>query len=143
FAPEYTRQVKASGKVSGDIGTAPAKAWQPANFRLTIDGLDCTRIARIDSFTVKTVPARNEAGQTRDYSPEPGKIEFPNLKITLGNASFQTWQDWFDCFVIGGKNTSQDEKKGTLEFLSSDGREVLATVEFTGLGIFRLETTAN
>lgn len=142
FAPEYTRRTKASGRVAGDFGRAEQKAWLPSNFRLTIDGLDCTRVVRIESFTVKAIQPREAAGQERDYHLEPGRVEFPHLKITMPAAGSQTWQDWFESFVIKGVNASQNEKSGTLEFLSPNRKEVLATVEFTGLGIFRLEASA-
>src|SRR5688572_26710063 len=53
FAPEYTRMTKASGKATGETGKALQKLWLPANFRLSIDGLDCTKVSKIDAFTVK------------------------------------------------------------------------------------------
>lgn len=142
FKPEFTRQVKVSGKLPGNLGMTQAKAWLASNFRLTIDGLDCTRITRIESFTVKNVLPEEQVGEFREHSRLPVKIEFPNLKITLSSASAQTWQDWLESFVVQGKNGSQDERKGRLEFLSSNQREVLATIEFTGLGIFRLENAS-
>src|SRR5215213_7861365 len=52
FAPEYTRRSKASGKIGSEIGKASQKQWLPSNFRLEIDGLDCKRVSKIDSFTV-------------------------------------------------------------------------------------------
>ncbi len=143
FKPEYTQQVKGSGNSPSNVGVTQERAWLSANFRLTLDGLDCTHIARIESFTVKHVLPEAKAGETRDYYREPGKMDFPNLKITLSSASSQTWQDWFESFVIQGKHGPQEERKGRLEFLSPNRREVLATIEFTGLGIFRLETSGS
>lgn len=142
FKPEYSRQIKAYGRSNRNSAITAQKAWLPSQFRLTLDGLDCTRIMRIESFTVRHVLPEGEPGQIRDYVRESGNIDFPNLKITFSNSTTQTWQDWFDAFVLQGKAGPQDEKKGRLEFLSQDSREVLATVEFSGLGIFRLETDA-
>jgi T4-like virus tail tube protein gp19 len=139
FKPEFTRQFKVSGKLPSPDNRTQQKAWSPANFRLMIDGLDCTRISRIESFTVKHVMPEEPTGEFREYQGLPSKIEFPNLKITLSTASVQTWQDWLESFVVQGKNSSQHERKGRLEFLSANQRDVLATIEFTGLGIFRLD----
>ena len=55
------------------------KQFLPSNFRLEIDGLDCTKVSKIDSFTVKQPIQTDDIGDKRDYKKEPGKLEFPNL----------------------------------------------------------------
>lgn len=139
LAPEITRSSKGTGKPVGDIGGPGHIRWLPGDFRLKIDGLDCSRILRIEPFTVKTAFKQEAAGEVRDPFKEPGKIDFPNLKITLNAVSAKSWQDWFQDFVLGGVEGAGGERRGTLEFLSQDRRQVLMTIEFTGLGIFRLE----
>lgn len=137
FAPEYTRDQKASGNVRGNLGTKQ-KSWNPANFRLSIDGVDCSKVAKVDSFTVKHTYPPAVIGGDRNHGLEPGKIEFPNLKVTLPESSAETWSDWFQKFVVQGVNDQNSEKSGTLELLSTDLRTVLATVKFHNLGIFKL-----
>ena len=49
-APEYTRTGKVSGGVA-PIAKAEQKVWLPSNLRVTIDGLDCTKVSAVESFT--------------------------------------------------------------------------------------------
>ncbi len=139
FAPEFTRSAKISGNLAGNLGKSEQTQWLPGNFRLRIDGLDCTRIVRIESFTVKRSMANADIGDSRELLKEPGRMEFPNLKITFSAAGAESWENWFQDFVVAGSNAGDGEKRGTLEFLSPDRQKVLAAVEFDGLGIFRLE----
>lgn len=139
FAPEYTRIGKASGKVPGESGPkGDTKAFIPANFRLTIDGLDTSRVVKIDSMTVKQTVVQDDIGTGRDYATEPGKLEFPNIRVTISEAGAQSWKNWHNSFVVQGNNAEDDEKTGTLELLAPNRQEVLLTIKFSGLGIFNL-----
>jgi hypothetical protein len=107
----------------------------PSNFRLTIDGLDCTKVSKIDAFTIKQTTVTDDIGDARDYLKEPGKIEFPNLKITLPEASSESWLRWYEDFVIRGNNSDDKEKSGRLVFLDSTRTTELAEIRFFNLGI--------
>jgi phage tail-like protein len=135
FAPEYTRTSKASGKVS-----APSrqKLWLPSNFRVTIDGLDCTRVRAVESFTVRQSLATDDIGDARDYLKEPGKLEFPNLAINLAESSAKTWLDWFESFVIKGNSEDRKEKNGSIAILSPNLQDELLRVDLFNLGIFKI-----
>lgn len=138
IAPEYTRFKKGSGKISGKFPKSVQKRWLPSNFRLEIDGLDCTKVSKIEAFTVKQNISTDPVGEERDYNKEPTSIEFPNLTITLPESKAQTWLDWHEDFVIKGNNGDDKEKNGTLIFLATDLKKELARVNFSHLGIFRL-----
>jgi len=138
LAPESTRFNKASGKVTGVGGKGRQKLWLPSNFRLEIAGLDCKRVSGIEAFTVKQQFMAHDIGEGRDYLNEPGRLEFPNLKIALPESVAQTWMDWHEDFVIKGNNDDSREKHGALIFLASDRKRELARVNFYNLGIFRL-----
>ena len=99
-------------------------AFMSSNFRLSIVGLDCTRVTKIDSFTVKQTSGT-------------GLAEFPNLRIELSNVSAATWRTWFQSFLIDSSATN--EKTGTLSFLNPNLSTAFATINFFNLGIFRLE----
>lgn len=138
FAPETIRNMKADGKaVTG--GSTPKsdaqKTWLPSNFRLEIDGLDATKVNKIDAFTVKQTTVQDDVGDARDYQHEPGKLEFPNLTITIPVANADGWIAWHEDFVIKGNNDQSKEKNGTLSLLSNNRQEVLATIKFYNLGI--------
>jgi hypothetical protein len=138
FVPEYTRNQKGDGSKIPSAAKKSPKQWTPANFQLTIDGLDCKRVMKVDSLTVKQGAVSDEIGDMRDHQKEPGKIEFPNLKITLPESAAQSWTDWFEDFVIKGNNDESKEKNGSLVFFAANAKDTLATINFFNLGIFRL-----
>jgi hypothetical protein len=125
FKPEFTRFKKSSGTA----GPAPkSRPWVASNFKLDIPGLDCTKVHTIDTFTVKQANDKNE---------------YPNLKISVSEASAQTWIDWHDDFLIKGNNADGKEKSGSLTFLGADLKTELASIMFFGLGVFYFSTDDN
>jgi len=141
FSPEVIRDVAPSGTKAdyGEYGKNEQKVWLPSSFKLEIAGLDCSKIAKIDSFTVKQTAVTDDIGDARDHQKEPGKLEFPNLKITLAEASAQSWMDWHKSFVIEGNNDEAQEKSGTLTLLSPNGQKPLAVIKFYNMGIFSIQ----
>ena len=141
FAPEYTRTVKPSGSRAeyGQFGKNEQKVWLPSSFKLEIEGLDCSKVSKIDSFTVKQTVAKDDIGEARDQKKEPGKLEFPNLKITLADSTAQSWLAWHEDFVIKGNNDDKREKSGVLSFLSPNRQDVLAQIKFYNMGIIRAQ----
>ena len=146
FSPEYTQFASATGggaSIGGwpDPDAVAQKKWLCSNFRLRISGLDqaCSRVNKIDSFGVKQkVVRRPPNGQLHDYQKEPSGIETPNLVITFPESSSKEFSDWHKDFVIQGHNGQDKEKEGTLEYLAPDLKEVLFTVTFHGLRIFKI-----
>jgi len=144
FAPEYTRATHSTGgpSVAGKfaIDAKVQKKWTPANFRLRIDGLEdsCTRVNKIEAITVKQKVVENAVGEMRDYEKEPAVLEVPNLVITFPESHSKAFYQWHEDFVIKGNNGDDKEKGGTLEFLTPNLQEVLFTITFSHLGIFKL-----
>ncbi len=139
IAPEYTRVAQAGGKLpSLSFAKQPSTLWLSSNFRLTIDGLNTQTVNKIDAFTVKQKLSTDSIGDARDYLKEPGKIEFPNLNVTLSTTGAQSWTDWHEDFVIKGNNGDDKEKNGMLEFLSPNQSSVLARIRFFNVGILSL-----
>jgi hypothetical protein len=138
FSPESTLVVPATGKVAAPQPGTQQKTWLPSNFRLDIKGLDCTRVNKIEAFTVKQGIVTDDVGESRDTTREPGKLEFPNLVISLAQTGGQSWLDWFEDFVIRGNNGQENEKNGSLVFLSPNLQTELARVDFFNLGIFKI-----
>ena len=145
FAPEYARTTKAAGKLTGPA-KGNQKLWLSSNFRLTIDGLDCTRVSQVDQFTIRQSVAPDEIGEVRHPVRQPTRLEFPNLSITLSEASANTWFDWFDDFVIKGNNDESKEKNGSISILSANLADELLRIDLFNLGIFKIgpdKTEAN
>ncbi len=141
FSPEYTRPGKPSGKSDpGAAAKEQQKVFLPANFRLEIAGLNCKGVSRIESFTVKQTTVKADIGDARDQKKEPGKLDFPNLKITLSEKGAESWLAWHESFVVKGNNSQDQEKSGSLTFLSPNLKEELVTIRFSNMGIFSLKS---
>jgi len=136
--PESLRFSRVSGRVGGAITKSEKKSWVPSGFKLTIDGLDGSKVSRIDPFTVKQTILFDEIGEAREMTKTPSQVEFPNLRITLSEAGAQTWLDWHEDFVIKGNNDDSEERNGRLSFLAPNMKDELAAVKFLNLGIFRM-----
>jgi tail tube protein gp19 len=137
FAPESIARTKGAGKLGGQVA-AKQKAWLASNFRFELDGLDATKVSKIDAFTVKQMMAAVDVGAARDFQREPGQVEFPNLRVTLAESSAQTWSDWFDDFVVKGNNGDEREKNGAIVFLDAARKQELGRIELKNVGIFAL-----
>ena len=68
---------------------------------------------------------------------EAGRLEYPNLVVTLAESEAGPFFDWAESFIIQGVNGQKDEKSGSIDFLTVDLKTVLATLTFSNLGIFR------
>ncbi len=124
-------------------GPAPAlapkqrKAWLAPNFRLNIDGLETNTVSSINALTI-TSGERDASDRLRLAAAPAGAIDFPNLRVLLGQQGSNAWTDWHDQFVVQGKNDDAHEKNGSLVFLAPDLQSQLGSVKFSGLGIYRL-----
>jgi T4-like virus tail tube protein gp19 len=116
----------------------PQKQFLPANFRFELGTLDCSRVSKIDAFTVKQTMSAVDVGETRIVEKEPTVIEFPNLRVTFAAADAPSWQSWFDEFVVKGSNDDQHELAGAIVFLAPDRKQELARIELRQVGIFAL-----
>jgi phage tail-like protein len=140
MTPEYTRRQISSGAslIAYRLGPTSQQKWLPSNFRLTLAGLDCTRVNKIDAITVKQQIVENPVGESRDYENELAYLEIPNLVVTLPESYAQDFYDWHADFVINGNNGQDNEKNGTLEFLTPNLQGVLFSLTLKHLGIFKL-----
>jgi hypothetical protein len=135
FQPQLIQAKPGAGKLS--LMLAKQKLWRTSNFRLQIDDLNCTKVSKIDAFTVTRRVTTVSSGSGGTVLV-PDKIEFPNLKITLSKISAQTWYDWHESFVVNGNNSDTFERNGTISFLSSDLKKELTRIELHHLGIIRV-----
>jgi len=136
--PETTRHKKGSGKLEMNLGKGEQKRWLPRNFRLNIAGLDCTHVNKIEAITIKQKVVEHAVGEKRDYECEPANLETPNLVVTFSEVTADKWYDWHKSFVIDGANDTKGEKTGSLEYLTEDLKSTLFTLDFFGLGLFKL-----
>ncbi len=134
FLPEQTRSVEGDGKALPP-SVKPPHAAACSNFRLEIPGLDCTKVVKIDTFTVKQKVSVDEVGERRDAELVPGGLEFPDLKITFSASTAKSWEEWFKKFV---NESGMEPKSGVLTLLAPNMKDEIMKIELAGLGIFRL-----
>lgn len=115
------------------------KLWQASAFRLTLDnGLDMSKVFKIDGFTIKQGIKTLTAGRShRQTFPElePTKIEFPDLKIHMSMAHAGSVLEWYKMVVIEGLPETEFETTGAIEFLGPDRTKVIGKVNLYGVGI--------
>jgi len=99
------------------------KPWLAANFRLAIDGLDCSQVRKIDSFTVKQ--------GVKSFA------EFPDLQITMGMKGYEGFRKWFEAFVVSATDTQ--ERNGEIVMYAPDLQTVLGKIRLIHLGITGLD----
>jgi hypothetical protein len=136
LAPEHTTPLAGTGAVIGLPATKTQKAFIPSNFRLTINGIDCSKVNKIESFTIKQSTQTDPAGTRRDFAKVPGKLEFPNLVVNVPEAFAGSFYAWFQDMVINGNAGENNERIGTLEWLDPTLKNTVLTVTFHHLGIF-------
>jgi hypothetical protein len=124
LTPQGGKQISASPAMTGN----KQKVIQAWNFRIAIDGLDCTKVARIDPIVLK---------QRVGTDHRPGTVEFSNIGVYLPENLAKSFVDWHDTFVIKGQNGEDKEKNGRIDILTQNGDPVL-TFELKHLGIFKL-----
>lgn len=116
---------------------AKQKAWLTSNFKITIDGLDTSRVNAVESLVVRRVVVQNQGGG--DFQePAESYLEVPNLVITFPESRASDFYKWHEDFVIKGNNGQEEERFGTLNFLSPNLKDSLFTLGFGHLGIFKL-----
>jgi phage tail-like protein len=138
--PEYTNRAKGSGAILGS--KTASKSWLRSNFRLSLGNLDCSRVTKIDSLTVKRQMQEEEIGVARGYAKIPGNFEVSDLVVTLPEAYAQDFVDWHEDFLIQGNCADGDELKGEIELLAPNATDVLGTIELANVGIFALSDEA-
>lgn len=140
LSPELTRVEKPSGKSSygKSLAYGKQKKWLPSNFRVTIPGLDLTRVNRVEALTVDVVAQEHAIGEARIYEQTAAELTVPDVELTVAESHAADLRAWHEDFVIKGNNDSSHEKTGSIEMLSSDLKDVLLRLDLAGLGIYSL-----
>jgi hypothetical protein len=139
LAPESTqRRTGVGGSLGGATGQK-AKSSLASNFRLAIDGLDCSRVSRVGEMVVRAVVADDVTGELRHHAAPVG-LECSDLVVTLSEADADGFFEWHERFVVKGESDKGSEKGGRLEYLDPTLKTALLPLDLGGLGIYRLVT---
>jgi hypothetical protein len=136
--PEKMEIKQGDGKRIGGTVSASQKKWLASSFSLDIDGVDCSHVNKIDSFSVTQGTRQLYTGESRYPEIEPTKITFANLTLYMALDHAGDFIKWHREYVVDGQNENQAEKNGRLEFLGPDANEVLFAIDLQNLGICAL-----
>lgn len=138
LTPQIIRLKPGSGSdIRGEVGPKQVTLLS-SNFRFEMDGLDANRVSRIESFTVRRPVMTDQVGVFKERTVQgTGRIEFPNLKVTLSEQGSESWMNWHQDFVVNGNNGDDREKNGAIVLMTPTKRDVLR-VDLQNCGLFRL-----
>jgi hypothetical protein len=137
---------KTTRKVGG--GPAPArvattqKTWLSANLRVAINGMDTTRVTKVDAFAVSLARAQVRRTTGTVAATGPSFVQCTNLVLTFAESRSGDFINWHKSFVIEGRHDADQEKTATLVMLQPNLRDTIFTVSFQKVGIFRLTSVS-
>jgi hypothetical protein len=137
LAPESTRRLKGTGQPIMPSVPVQRPIARASNFRLSIEGLDCKRVASIGPITIKQQIVETGAGGGRVRLEPGGSLDIGELAVAVAGDS-PDFIAWHNEFVVVG-SPSASEKTGTLELLAPDLKTAVSRLTFAGLGIFNLQ----
>ena len=105
-----------------------------SNFRVTIPGMDCSKVARVEPIVIIRTET-DSAGVNRIATGAGGKMSCANLVLTVAESSSKDFVDWHRQSVIEGKSGPDMEKTATIELLSPNMKDAELTLEANGVGI--------
>ncbi|MFT3754965.1 MAG: phage tail protein [Pseudoxanthomonas sp.] len=120
------------------------RLWLPSMFTFKVDGLsgDKVETVKMESFTIKQEVIDAPHGGILQVSKEPGRVDFPNLGVTILQRDADKWMQWWDEFVRAGNHQQSKQKNGHISFLTREAGNrgiltgnPLVTLDIYGMGI--------
>lgn len=136
LSPERTELVSSSPAGSYQGVSWPGGNWAVSNFRLTIAGLDCTKVAQVDALPISVAVVPQRAGPQPTPAVVPAYVGIPDLSVALPPPASDFVQ-WHEDFVIH-PSAGTHEKHGQLDYLAPTPHDTLFSVTFDQLGIYKL-----
>jgi hypothetical protein len=133
--PEAVELKAASAHTVQQNVSPKQKMWLPNSFSFKLDGLDVSKVAKIEGFTVKQGVKALYVGGQRFPQYEPTKITFPDLSVHISQIYAGSIMDWYQSFVMHGRRDPKEEKSGAIEFLAPDHKTVIYRIKLSNVGI--------
>jgi hypothetical protein len=136
--PAHTVVVPGSGaRYTAPSAAKTNKAFLPSNFRFTLSGLPSDKVAKVAPIVVGGTIVHDDTAGPGD-AVSVGPLDVSDLVIWLPESAASPLTMWFDDFVIKGFNDSANERTASLTFVEPSLKNDLLSVEFGGVGIFRI-----
>jgi hypothetical protein len=136
--PTTTKDVGGSGQVFTSLQVKSA-AWLSGNFALSMPGLDCTRVVRVEPVVVTQTYVAPASGRG---APKPGPVHVSDLVVTIQQSGVADFVRWVEDFVVSGNNSTSQEKDATVRFLAANLRDEVGSLRVLSTGIFRMDHVA-
>ena len=94
-------------------------------------------MTKVEAITIKQKIVEGEVGETRDPGTTVEPLDIGSIVLSVPERFAQPFLDWHKQFVILGNNGAESETFLTLEYLTASQAEVLFTLRFEGVGIYR------
>lgn len=121
-----------SGKTAAPAAGKGGKLPISSNFKVTMDGLDATRVARVDPIVIKTPAIETTSGASRTISHQPGAVDFGVVRLAIAESGATPWIEWFNESAKQGKNI---RKNGSITLLTADLKTELLSIALTDVMI--------
>jgi hypothetical protein len=119
-------------------GGKDAKRAIVSNFRVTIPGIDCSGVTRVEPITIKAQLSNAATGAQLRVPPQVEGMLAGDLVLGVAEGKPGGFAQWADDFLKG----NGEEKTVTVELLSPDLKSAVLTLEGTGVGIYALKPPA-
>jgi len=123
-------------KLQKPVGFDDQKIWTANNFRFSLDGFQdqCTRVSKIDSFTIKQNITEHHVGGFRAPIKCSSQVEFPQLSFYVPEADSEKFLEHFQKRGVKGEvpgrlngfiqTFDSDEKKNKLFTMSFENADI-------------------
>jgi hypothetical protein len=116
LTPASVREFAGSGAKTTMSARSNERMWLPSNFALTIEGIDTTKVSKIDKIVIK--------------HGDSGAPEYSDFEISVSEVGSATWKQWADA-ALAGKNVKKNARLDLLD----PARNPLLQINLEGLGI--------
>jgi hypothetical protein len=134
--PTTTKDVGGGGKVPPIPPIMTKKDWDTGNAALTMPGIDCTRVMRVEPIVVTQTYLASASGRV---AVKPGPVQVSDLVVTVNPTGASDFVRWAEDFIVAGNATKSDEKDATIRYLTRDLRGDVARLNVLSTGIFRVD----
>jgi hypothetical protein len=137
FMPEWVETRRQRGPRIDQVPSSPIqKSWNVSAFRLNIDGIDLSRgVNKIDAFTIKQGVKPLHIGGELYPELVATKLEIPELSVTVSVEHAESLIKWHERFVRAGAKDKEEEKSGSIEFLSPNRGQTMFDISLENVGI--------
>jgi hypothetical protein len=140
LAPERTQRVE-GGSTDSRMAAKQERCLR-SNFAVKIPGVVTNGVSKVENIAMIRELAPDNAGQMREATKNPGKVNIPNVVLTVTEASAKDFWSWYDSFLIKGDNGQDKEKTIDIQLMGPDMKTSVLTLQGTGVGIVAMRPLA-